>query len=256
MRQLLGDGRPGVPGFAICSLAFGQCWKRQRAAPGPSRPLGPGRSSRTACCSLWQPLGRVAPAARRCSLIGRCLLEHAGPSAGSQTCLVEKGASSRSPADAFKGFVVQVGPTASCTVLHASGVLADALAAKQTNTGIRAVFASKARSVSCSCACHASAGTGVAVLWHRSKVMDGVWVHLHAAGGSGVFAGQGPCVRAVGAHVAVLICLCHPRQRRPSRLLGRQCRTRLRRSRPAVPGLSMAAVDATKRPPVTGCFAS
>ena len=170
MRQLYSDGRPGVPGFAICPLASGQCWKRQRAASGASRPLGPGRSSRTACCSLWQPLGYVAPAARRCSLFGRILLGHAGPSAGSQNCLQGKGASSRSPADSFSGLNVQVGPTARCMVLHASGVLADALAAKQTITGIRAVFASKARSVSCCCACLASAGTGVAASWHRSKV--------------------------------------------------------------------------------------
>lgn len=246
MRQLLGDGRPGVPGFAVCPLAIGQCWRRQRAAPGASRPLGPGRSSRTACCSLWQPLGCVAPAARRCSLIARVLLGHAGPPAGSHICSLEKGASSRSPAGTFYGFVVQVGPTARCTVLHASGVLADALAAKQTITGIRAVFASKARSVFCICACLASTSTDVAILWPRSKVIAEVYVHLHIAGGSSVFAGQRPCVRAVGAHAAVLICLCHPRQRRPGRLFGRQCRTRLRRSRPAVPGLSMAAVDATK----------
>ena len=67
---------------------------------------------------------------------------------------------------------------------------------------------------------------------------------MHTAGGSSVFAGLGPCVRAVGAHVAVLLCLCHPWQCRPGRLLERQCRARLRRGQPAVSGLSMAAIDA------------
>ena len=38
---------------------------------------------------------------------------------------------------------MQGGPAAGCNVLHASGLLADALVAKQTLQGIRAIFSSK-----------------------------------------------------------------------------------------------------------------
>ena len=60
------------------------------------------------------------------------------------TYLCEDGRWQQITCNMHNGFLVQVGPTAHCTVLHASGVLADALAAKQTLAGIRAVFASKA----------------------------------------------------------------------------------------------------------------
>jgi hypothetical protein len=76
---------------------------------------------------------------------------------------------------------VQGGLATRCTVLHASGVLADALVAKQTAPDIRAIFSSK---VPVMCTCHAAVDSCRSCAYRQY-----LCAHAQVAGGLLLFQG-------------------------------------------------------------------
>ena len=132
----------------------------------------------------------------------------------------------RTPAGHELVLGVQGGLAARCTVLHASGVLADALLAKQTAPDIRAIFSSKVPVVR---ACHAAVDSC------RSCRLQAAPLRA-CAGGWRAVAVAGHEMRADAAHGVLLFGVSHAGQRGPGRICGRQRRLELHSCRVTVTG--------------------